>query len=626
MRIPRLLLLMILVMGTKPAGADVSIWFEDARHSPALSDDAIKAVAAHIRHRMLTPDQPGQAPFLPRSVRDDFYPRVLFISASDGIKPARVATGTSRGILKAADHAIAQLKPGEKDAFEPRWLKVDHPATIILQENADLNVKLEYERSLFGIAFPRQTRLALLSEELIGNDIVNHHQGFFIDQLLAYLDVRKPAVDRKNLNITAENATFFRFSSQSFFMDRQEIVPLYRGHRRHHRITRQELGDSAAAAAKYLKESVNRYGQFAYLYKPNVDSVPDEYNMLRHFGTILSMADAYEILKDPDLLEAARRAMDFADNTIGQWTIDGLRVPAVVEEGRVKLGGNALAAGALARLGQVSNDEKMIARARTFAKALALAQRGDGSFVQIQRFPDGHDYNIEHPYYPGEAIFALSLVQQVAPDPLWVSTADKAAQHLILVRDKGLPIAQLTQDHWLLYGLNDLYRQWPRELYLEHAARITRAMCRSQHRRPPFVDWHGGYYAPPGSTPTAVRTEGLIAAYALLRDHGGEAYRDDAAAALEAGILGAAFQLQCQFRPESAMYFKNPQRILGAFRDSLTSPYIRIDFVQHNMMGLLNLRRVMEKEKIESFAVPPMAQEKDAEDAGRSAENERTDD
>lgn len=599
-----ILTLLLLVMGTPAARADNSIWFEDARYSPALSDDAVRAVAAHVRHRLFTPEQLDNAPLLPQSVKDDFYPRIVIISASDGIRTARVAAGTARGIIKAADHALLQLRMAEQDQFEPRWIKLDHPSTIILQEKTDLNLPLEYERSLFGIAFPRQSRLALLPEELIANDIVSEHQEFFADRLGTYLDWRKPKVDRTAFRIDAESATFFRFSSQCWFIDRNEITPLIRGHRHFHRLTQKDLKDSAEAAQKYLTHAVGRSGQFDYLYQPSEDRLVADYSLSHHFGAVLSMIEAYEVFKDEKQLEAVKRAMDFGENSIGMWTQRGKRVPAVIEHSMVNLGNNALATAAMARIAHVTGDAKMLTRTRSFAGALETAQREDGSFIQLQRFPDGQSDIVDHPYLSGQAISSLMFVQAVAPDSRWVTTADKGAQYLILTRDKGLPLSALPQDPWLLNGLSELYHHQPRDLYLAYSATIVRAISQSQLRKPPLSDWYGGYDTPPGSTPTAMRTQGLVAAYTLLRDHGGKAYRDDAVTALEASILGAAFQLQCQFRPENAMYYKNPQRVLGAFRESLTSPNIRIDFVQHNMMGLLNLWRVMQQEKIESYAVP----------------------
>ena len=623
--IPALCMVVITALSSM-AAADTSIWFEDARHSPAVSSDAVRALAAHVRHRLLTPNQPEEAPILPRSVRDDFYPRVVFISASDGIHQARVAVGTARGLLKAVDHAMRQLAPTEADRFEPRWLRLDLPSTILAQENIDLTRKLEYERSLFGIAFPRSSRIALLPDELIANDVVNYHQGFFIDPLRAYLALRKPAVDHPKFGLDPKNATCFRFTVQSFFMDRQELVPLYRGHRMFDRLEQNQMREAAAAAAKYLSRAVNSQGQFDYLYQPNVNKLADEYTLATHLGTVMAMADAYSVLKDPDLLTAAKNALTYAEQSIGQWTQAGQRVPAVVEAKRVSLGANAMAAAAFARIAQVSEQQAPHAeRAHTFAQAIAVAQQEDGSFTQWQRFPEGDVLEVDHPDFPSQAIFALLQTHALADHRRWLLTADKAAQHVILARHKNLPTAKLPHDHWLLCSLNQLHRIQQRDLYLDHTARISRAIGSTQHRQPPFTDWLGGFYSPPGSTPTAERAQGLLAAYALLRDHGGSAHRENAAAALDSAIAAVAFELQCQFRPENAMFFKDPQRILGGFRESLTSPYIRIDFMQHNMKALLDLWRVMEHEQITGLAVPPpMKRDETGDEAGDEPKPENT--
>jgi hypothetical protein len=582
---------------------DATIWFEDVRHSPALGDGEAAAVAAHVRHRLLELPA-GELPLMPSAVRDDFFPRVVFVSASDGRGAARVAVGTARGVLKAADEAIAQLRATEKDLFKPRWLKLDIPATIILQDRTRLDRPLEFERSLFGIAFPRQMRVALVPEELIAGEVVNHHQELLADQLLAYLDRRRPTTDIKALAAREQNVAIFRFSTQSYFMDRDEVVPLYRGHRLVTRITRDQLKAAVKEAANYIVRGVDPYGQFNDTYQPSLDRVPDGYSIVRHLGAILALADAYEVLKDADLLAATKRAVDFADGVAITWTQEGKRVPGATDEGRVTLGANALSMAAFARLAAVTDDKKLLERARRFADAVLIAQQADGGFIQYQRFPDGLVYNLDNPYHLGQAVYSLMIMRRSAPEEALTDAAEKTARHLIYGRDKDQPIDKLLQDHWLLRGLNELARHRPSPLFLAHSARISSAMCQLQYTDPPFTDWSGGYYLPPDSMSAAVRTEGLVAAYTLLRDKGGHEYRGDVKRIIEACVRGAAFELQCQYRPENVMYFRDPQRALGAFRESLTSPDIRIDFVQHNMMALLSLWRIMEQEKVISFAVP----------------------
>jgi hypothetical protein len=141
---------------------------------------------------------------------------------------------------------------------------------------------------------------------------------------------------------------------------------------------------------------------------------------------------------------------------------------------------------------------------------------------------------------------------------------------------------ELPHDHWLLYGLNELYRLRPNPLYLSHSRRIVDAIITSQHRNNVDLDWIGGFYSPPRSTPAATRTEGLCAAYQLQQEFNGATE-----GIVETAELALRFQLQTQLTPESVMYLPEPQRALGGFRRSLTEFEVRIDYVQHNISSLL---------------------------------------
>ena len=70
---------------------------------------------------------------------------------------------------------------------------------------------------------------------------------------------------------------------------------------------------------------------------------------------------------------------------------------------------------------------------------------------------------------------------------------------------------------------------------------------------------------------------------------------------MKAAVLGISFQLQTQFRPESVLYLKDPERSLGGFHRSLTNFEIRIDYVQHNISALLALYRILEAEGKEAI-------------------------
>ena len=119
--------------------------------------------------------------------------------------------------------------------------------------------------------------------------------------------------------------------------------------------------------------------------------------------------------------------------------------------------------------------------------------------------------------------------------------------------------------------------------------KIAKAIVKSQNRSPVYSDWFGSYSQPPSSTPSATRSEGLYAAYQLARDFGHPVEAQQILITLQNAI---GFQLQTQFRPESAMYLNNSKQILGGFHENLTEFEIRIDYVQHNISSIIGLYRI----------------------------------
>ena len=76
----------------------------------------------------------------------------------------------------------------------------------------------------------------------------------------------------------------------------------------------------------------------------------------------------------------------------------------------------------------------------------------------------------------------------------------------------------------------------------------------------------------------------------MFREFGEKTLADKTLAALK---LGARFQLQTQFLPETVFFLDDPVRALGGFHRSLTNYEIRIDYVQHNISALLLLRHIL---------------------------------
>ncbi|KIE17646.1 hypothetical protein DS62_01655 [Smithella sp. SC_K08D17] len=61
----------------------------------------------------------------------------------------------------------------------------------------------------------------------------------------------------------------------------------------------------------------------------------------------------------------------------------------------------------------------------------------------------------------------MTLLYKIDKNKEWLDTAEKAAHYLIMVRDGGKTPEELNQDHWLMYGLNELYRLSPQKIYYQ---------------------------------------------------------------------------------------------------------------------------------------------------------------
>jgi hypothetical protein len=567
------------------------VWFEDVRSGIVLSGPDAEAVFRFIAREMAQA-RDVSAP-LPDALQKDRSPRVVFLSAGDGDSPVRVAIGTGRGLAPALKAAIFRLTGGTK-LPPPSWLKLDVVQKVGRPTRVTPDTPLQITPSLQGIAFGRRPGVAFLPEQLVARQLVGGNRKLRVDAANRYLRHLAPKDTAHRLAPQSGRWTIRVFTATSFFHDGRQTLRLFRGHRFPGRVAREEALESARAGGEYLRRSVGPDGRFAYLYRPKSNRTTSAYNLVRHAGTAYSMFDLYGTTRDPQLLEAAVRANNYLLRRVRPYK--GRKdVACVPERGRIKLGGVALALLALTKQIEVTGDRTHLPLARRLGRYIQSSQRSSGEFISSRYYPGGQTRPRASEYYPGEAVLALLRLYALDKQTTWLNTAERGARYLIEVRDR----ANLIEDHWLLYALNELYRFRPRPMYLRHAMRIAQAIRGSQNRGTAQPDHLGSYHGR-RSTPTATRTEGLMAAYRLALDHGS---KNQARSIRDTIYLNVAFQLRTQFRPESVLYLRDLKRSLGGFHESLTSFDIRIDYVQHNISGLLEVYRFL-KEKNQELLAP----------------------
>ncbi len=587
-----------LLLATPPVCAEDSSepWLEELIGAEPLTQAVEQELVRYVVNALRQPSTSGK---LPPTLSADKSPRMIFASVSDGHGPARVTRGAGRGAARAIRRLLEVTgRPGEA----ARWIKVDLVRDVVREPDLDLSRPLNLPRSLYGLAFNASVGLAFLPEELVTHTLVDSDHELRLAKI-----GRRPGTERaaKRLSdIFSQGAfTLFRFSTSSYFVDSGEVLPLYRGHRLFNRLTPELLLEAARLGGEYLARSVKADGSFVYSYRPKTDDVPNKYNVVRPAGTVYSLLELYQVPGAQELRDAAERAIGYLRRAARPCAGSASQASCVVEGGYVKLGSNALAIVALAKHAEATGSEHHREWTRDLARWLLITQSDAGEFkVHKQSLSTGKNERFISQYYPGEALLALlrggGVVQGTQPEhePTWLDAAARGARWLIEVRDRGVSVDRLNHDHWLLYALDDLHRAQPDAIYLSHAERITSAILGSQNHKPTYRDWLGSYYRPPRSTPTATRSEGLTAAYRMQRDFGDSKSASDILAAIE---LGIRFQLQTQFRPESALYLPNPRRALGGFHRSLTNYEIRNDYVQHNISSLLALRRILLEQQVD---------------------------
>ena len=577
------------------SGRESSIWFDDISYKYILSQEDKQVLGEYIESRIRDKDLPT----LSEKLSTDNLPRIVFISVSDGKSRAKVLMGRGDGILEALNRSISKVKEIIKSGYKAQQIKVDIVSETIPEDSRILKKQLLWERSLFGIDFSRETGVALLPEEVVASTIIDSKQKLRKKKLYNYIGIQSDKKELLKEFFKGEKSGLYRFSLISFLLKNGKVSPLYRGHKLFEELTPHQLIDAAIQGGKYLTRSVKANGKFVYLYLPKTSREKNDYNLVRHAGTIFSMLQLFMETKDTSLLEKSRLALNYFNNTIKKLKTPHGTYYCSVGNGYTNLGANALGAIAHLYYYQITKDISYLKTAEQLGNWIEMAQNKSGEFdIQKQYYPGGEVTDFRSQYYPGEALLALTLLYKADGKENWLDLAEKGAKYIIQIRDGSKAKPELEHDHWLLYALNELYRHRPNKLYFDHAMKIASAIINMQRVNAELRDWTGSFYTPPRSTPTATRMEGLTAAYRLTKDYGNAEMQQKIRTALERGIK---FQLQTQFEPVSAMYLEYPQRVLGGFKSSLTNYKIRIDYVQHNISSLLGMYHILVEEKITSF-------------------------
>lgn len=519
-------------------------------------------------------------------------PTAVLVSVSNSHAAARVACGRGETLVAAVENALAALPAFRGEALETCWVKLDVVTTLKRLETVSRNFELDPRRQHEGIAVLGGAGTVILPETF---RVAGRVKGnlLHLGTAVAHLAAEQP--ERWSLLAGRASYAIRRFRTDAWFTDGTTTTHLHGGRRLLAALDRATLDTAAEQAGGYLARSVGADGRFVYLYHPQSDEAASSYNVLRHAGSTWALLELCQTRKDPALRAAARRAVDHL-LTFVRPAPQMSNASCIVEGSKVKLGGAALAVLALSRYQTVTGDASHEAVTRSLGRYILGGMSAAGRFQHhVVTASKGKVVRFRSAYFDGEATLALVSMFNLTHEAVWLEAARSAARHVITVRDAKVPTKKLTADHWMLYALRGLYQHDKDELYVNHGLRISESIALHQHRAAGSMMHLGATVAHAFSTPAATRTEGLVQAYRMARDAG---KRTALPELLKSIHLSLAFELAHQFRPESALYFKDPARVLGAFPSSFENPAVRNDYVQHNLSAILAVRGVLELEGI----------------------------
>lgn len=365
------------------------------------------------------------------------------------------------------------------------------------------------------------------------------------------------------------------------------------GRRIINKLDTNDVFDLIESSSQYLAGQVQETGEFHYGWHPCFDREINFYNTLRHASTTYSMIEAYEINQSVELKVAIDRSLSYLiHHFIKLKKINNnenkveLTAAFLVEykEKEIKLGANGVLILALCKYTEVFSDNKYLELLEQLALGISFMQDNEtGKFKHVLNYPDfsvKDEFRII--YYDGEAAFGLMRLYGITKDERWLAIVEKAFDYFIAADHWK------AHDHWLSYCVNELTLYKPDEKYYRFGIQNVAG----------YLDFVATRITTfPTLLELMMAAERMVCRLQKSQEYAHLLDDLDLGAFYEALEKRAHYLLNGYFWPEIAMYFANPERIVGSFFIRHHSFRVRIDDVEHYLSGFVAYWKYLESKK-----------------------------
>lgn len=234
-----------------------------------------------------------------------------------------------------------------------------------------------------------------------------------------------------------------------------------------------EIHDAALASADWIVDNFQPDNRYLYVWDRDTQSAPDDYNLVRHAGTTMSL---YQLIEsgETSYLDAADRGLGwlldrlFTVDTEDQQSAERELLAERGQSGPVsavaigrsngKLGTVALLTVSLAHRRQATGDTTYDDLLRNLGRMMVvLWQPGGKMWDQWSQQNNAPRPNRTSLFATGEAMWALALLHVEFPGEGWDEYALGTMRYIATERDDDEDVfPRPWADQWAAYGLNEM--------------------------------------------------------------------------------------------------------------------------------------------------------------------------